>query len=367
MKKTKLLIFPLDLDDTDSFIRVAKALGIEIVGASSAMADPGKKAIDHFIQLPFVTAPGFDSALKLNLDRYSITHVYSPHQGVWRHMDLLLKTNSADYCFDLCKPDPLTATQQVFAPHEDWAASSPSGAMPERIDAAAAIRPPLTDSVYAALHRLFLDTPGQCDEGKLNALCDIARLLPTGDLVEIGCLYGRSAFALGFLASRHQIGNLICVDPWNTAELTDQGSQAAVLNTELVNIDLEKVFRIFLSTVALLDNVGYIRKTAEAAYPLYEAARQDGHLASPELGSIALSRRLSLLHVDGNHRYDHVKKDVETWSPYLAPGGWLLLDDYVWAFGDGPRRVGDELLATPFYDSAFVSGDTLFLRRTEAT
>jgi hypothetical protein len=25
----------------------------------------------------------------------------------------------------------------------------------------------------------------------------------------------------------------------------------------------------------------------------------------------------------------------------MAPGGWVVFDDYVWAFGDGPQRVGD--------------------------
>ncbi|MDP2253670.1 MAG: hypothetical protein Q8J60_05770, partial [Thiobacillus sp.] len=53
MNKTKILIFPLDIDDADTFIRVANALDIETVGASSAMAGPGEKAVDHFIRLPF--------------------------------------------------------------------------------------------------------------------------------------------------------------------------------------------------------------------------------------------------------------------------------------------------------------------------
>jgi SAM-dependent methyltransferase len=189
------------------------------------------------------------------------------------------------------------------------------------------------------------------------------RLLPTGDILEVGCLYGRSALVLGYLAHRHKIGNVICVDPWNVAVMTDQGTQAAVLNKDLDWINFEQIFRIFLSTAAILDNIGYIRQTSKAARPIYEAARQIGHLDSPELGCLPLSPQLSLLHIDGNHRYDHVRKDVDTWSPYLTPGGWLLLDDYVWAFGDGPKRVGDELLDSPCYDTAFVSGDTLFLRR----
>jgi hypothetical protein len=364
MAKQKLLVFPLDLDDTDAFVRVASALGIEIVGASSAMANPRGKEVDEFIRLPFVTDPEFDEALKRALQQYAITHVYAPHQGVWRHLNTLQKADPANYCFDLCKPDPFTATWQLFTTHEDWAVSASAGITPKGIAGNLAIRPPLTHSCYAALHRQFLNTPGQCDEDKLQALCDITRLLPSGDLLEVGCLYGRSAFALGYLASRHQLGSLICVDPWNAAELTDQGPQAAVLNVDIVNIDLEKIFRIFLSTAALLDNIGYIRKTSEAAFSVYEAARSQGVLSSPELGTVPLAGHLSLLHIDGNHRYDYVRKDVEIWSPYLVAGGWLLLDDYVWAFGDGPQRLGDELLDSPFYDTAFVSGDTLFLRRT---
>lgn len=364
MTDTRLLVFPLDLDDADPFIRVANTLGVEVVGASSAMAGPGGRAVSHFVQLPFVTDPAFDCALQDVIRQYGITTIFAPHQGVWRHLDTLLRRAAGDYCFKLCRPDPFTATSQLFSRHEDWAAAALHSVMPEWIGAGA-FRTSLSKSSYAAIHRQFLGTPGQCDENKLHALCDIARLLPSGDMLEIGCLYGRSAFALGYLAGQHGIGNLICVDPWNMADTVDQGTQADVLNVDRVNVDLERIFRIYLSTVALLRNVGYIRKTSEAACHIYEAARRSGHLESPELGNITLSPHLSLVHVDGNHRYDQVRMDVEIWSRYLAPGGWLLLDDYVWAFGDGPKRVGDELLASPLYDSTFVGGDTLFMRRND--
>lgn len=363
MVNNRLLVFPLDMDSADPFIRAASALGIEIIGASSAMADPGDRPVHHFIHLPFVTDPAFNGVLGDVIRQFGITAVFAPHQVVWRHLDTLLRTAPDSYRFELCKPDPITATWQLFSRHEAWAAAAQRSAIPEWIDGREP-RLPLSRGGYAALHRQFLSTPGDSDEGKLQALCDIARLLPEGDLLEIGCLYGRSALALGYLASRHRIGNLICVDPWNTAQLTDQGTQVASLNVERNHVDFEKIFRVFLSTAAMLDNVGYIRNTSEAARAVYDAARRSGTLESPELGSITLAPHLSLLHVDGNHRYDQVWKDVETWSACLVGGGWLLLDDYVWAFGDGPRRVGDELLANPLYDTAFVSGDTLFLRRS---
>lgn len=366
MNLPRILIFPLDIDDADTFIRTAKALGLAVVGASSAMAGPEDKTVDSFIRLPFVTDPAFDRALQNALAQHAVTTIHAPHQGVWRHLATLLKTQPARFRFTLCGPDPFSATQQRFAPHEAWAASMSSGHPLTGLAAPQAIRPPLSPARYSALHRQFLGIPGDSDVGKLRALCDIARLLPPGDLLEVGCLYGRSAFALGYLARQYALGSMICVDPWNTAELTDQGADAAIINVELANtdIDSEKIFRVFLSAAALLDNVGYIRNTSEKALGEYAAAVRSGALHSPELGSIPVSGLLSLLHVDANHRYDHVRRDVELWSPYLAEGGWLLLDDYVWAFGDGPRRVGDELLDSPLYDSAFVSGDTLFLRRT---
>ncbi|MEW8469633.1 MAG: hypothetical protein AB2637_13960, partial [Candidatus Thiodiazotropha sp.] len=59
----------------------------------------------------------------------------------------------------------------------------------------------------------------------------------------------------------------------------------------------------------------------------------------------------------------HVRQDLETWEPYVKPGGWVLLDDYHWAFGDGPKRAGDELLASGRFDHTFTLGDTLYLRK----
>lgn len=363
MAPIKLLVFPLDMDEAEPFIRIASALGIEIIGASSVMNSPGQHKLDHFIQLPFVTDPGFDSAFREALVRYGINTVFSPHEGVWQRLGVLSRTTAGKGAFKLCAPDPFTATCSLFAPHETWAEAYSREDIPLSIGDHAA-QPPLKKSCYAALHRMFFDTPGQCDEGKLAALCTVARLLPPGDLIEIGSLYGRSALALGYLARRHRIGNVICIDPWRLTDLTNQGPQAEALALEHHVINLEQIFRIFLSTAAMLDNVGYIRNTSARARPAYDAARRDGYLDSSDLGRLSISPQVSLVHIDGNHRYDHVKRDVEEWSPYLVEGGWLLLDDYLWAFGDGPKRVGDELLASPLYDTAFVSGDTLFMRRT---
>lgn len=226
----------------------------------------------------------------------------------------------------------------------------------------------LTKTQYAALHGRFVNLPGECDDRKLHAFASIFAGLPKGDVVEIGSLMGKSAFALGTLAGRYEIGCVICVDPWNLTRVDDQGQAAKTLNDQLLGrkdlLDFDRVFELFRLNVASLGNVGYLRHTSiDAVHPYKEAARA-GQLHCNELGSVPVAGSIAFLHIDGNHRFDHVEQDIRHWSPFVRPGGWIALDDYVWPFGDGPRRAGDALLSTDAFDNAFCTEDTLFLRKS---
>ena len=357
-----LLVFPLDMDASWPLVRAARAIGVRTIGASSASSAPDGVAVDAFVRLPFVTDPAFAAALRAVVREHGVTTVHTAHEGVWRRLHQLLSEPADDGRFALCGPDPFAAIRERFRLPQAWGAAMSASRMAEWIGEGP-LREPLPELAAAALHELVFNTPGQTDQDKLAALCEIARVLPDGDMVEIGSLYGRSALALGFLARSQRIGNLICVDPWHLDEIEAQGAGAALLTEGLADTDPESIYRIFLLKTCILGNVGAIRRASVPAFELYCAARRAGALHS-DLGTIALSAQLSLLHVDGNHRYEHVRQDIALWSACLAPGGWLLVDDYVWAFGDGPRRVGDELLVSGLYDNAFVAGDTLFLRRT---
>jgi hypothetical protein len=50
------------------------------------------------------------------------------------------------------------------------------------------------------------------------------------------------------------------------------------------------------------------------------------HMDSAEAAN-ALQGPLDLVHIDGDHRYDSVKRDFELWSPKVAPGGCILFHD----------------------------------------
>lgn len=375
MSNIRLLVFPLDLDVTRKFITHAKAMNITVVGASSAMNSSNTQAIDAFVKLPYITDDNFEEPFRKTLQDFSITQVYAPHIGVWLHLKNLLKTDPASYQFHLCQPCPFESDWEEFEPSYQWSNNFlaerdetllPSGNNQD-------IRPKLSNNYYAGLHRQFLLTPGQCDESKLAELAHIARVIPKGDLIEIGSFFGRSAFAIGSLAQQYSIGSLICIDPWSI-EKEDQGEKADIINTnpdtekervtDNISHDFEEhVFQGFTATMSLLNNVSFIRKTSEKAISYYQEAADKRQLHQQELGTIPITGNIAMLHIDGNHDYAHVVKDISIWEPHVIPGGWVLIDDYLWVFGDGPKKAGDELLVTGRFDLSYVAGDTLFLRK----
>lgn len=87
-------------------------------------------------------------------------------------------------------------------------------------------------------------------------------------IVEIGCLHGRSAYAL----ATGTAGNVYCIDPWN-----DDG------------------YRSFMSTVGQLPNVVPIREASPAA---------SRHVPY-----------VDMTFIDGDHSYDSVLADIEEWLP----------------------------------------------------
>lgn len=349
------------MDAATPFLSAAQALGVRIIGASSTRNPASTPVLDELIHLPYISDHSFNSAFMDCLETHDITHVYTPHPGVWTVLNDL---QCAPPCFTLCRPSPY---QRIWPDSEagyEWAETRVCDPFPGMLLAdRQSLRAALTPGEYAGLYKQFLQIAGQSDLNKLTAFACLTRVLPAGDLVEIGSFCGRSAFALAWLAERYRIGSLISIDPWSNHAIEEQGPQAEILNKDIQNIDFEKIFRIYISNLSLLNNAGYIREVSVKAIDHYHHAATVGLLKSPRLHAIPTAGRISLLHIDGNHDYMHVRQDIDTWSPRVISGGWVLLDDYVWPFGDGPKRAGDELLASHQFDQAFVMGDTLYLRK----
>lgn len=188
---------------------------------------------------------------------------------------------------------------------------------------------------------------GESSDDKLAAMMGAFHSAPKGRVVEIGSLAGRTAFVLCYMAKRYHIGCVTTIDPWSaTAGVQHDSPQTLTDLTMEWNWDkLAEIFTINLLPFA--HNHSHLRETAAAAF--------DNH---PQLNGIAI------LHVDGNHDYLGVKHDCESWCSRMLPNSWLILDDYIWAHGDGPKRAGDELLArnSTNIEKQFECGKALFVK-----
>lgn len=71
---------------------------------------------------------------------------------------------------------------------------------------------------------------------------------------------------------------------------------------------------------------------------------------------------IDLLYIDGDHVYEAVKQDYQSWSPYVKPGGLIVFHDYD-ARHPGVQALVDELLATELADHETEQVDSLLVIR----
>jgi len=356
LERTPILVFPAGMADALGFAEEAAARGERVVGASSLPFDPARPRYADWAHLPYYDAPDFADRLAALVRSLGIHRIHTPHPVVHAHLRDLLPRLLPDCALDGAAPFAahlaLYRRALTQAPALAEAGGDLAGPPP--------LRPALGLEPAAALLRQAHAVPGMCDDAKLWALAAIARHTPAGDLVEIGSWWGKSALALAWLAARHRLGALLCVDPWSP-EAARQGLDD--VDAVTATSDHEEAARLFrISLLGLGAPVAnYFRLPSVEGGARY---RTDRMVISEAFGEIRLAGSIALLHIDGNHAHEAVAADLAAWLPMLARGGWLVLDDYLWSFGDGPRRVGDALLEERGGDvlCAFTAGSALFVR-----
>lgn len=344
----KLLVFPTDCEVDGGLFDFLRCADIPTVGASSTR---GQRFLGNEVYwLPYITEPGFFGELRRLIEEEEITHIYTSHAGVWGKLENFIADVSPLRTLKLCSEFPFDVEWKKHRKYDDW------GRDIYRECKSIGVGNLLNEEQLTALYKQYHAIPGQSDDHKLAALVRLAPQVPEGDWVEIGSLYGRSSFALGVLAALYGPSALVCIDPWDADNIPDQEGKAAILDQQAKLIDYKQVFQIFKSSIALLPNVTYIKGLSEKAINRYLAPDFDGR-------NLDIKKEIAFLHIDGSHHFDEVTKDIALWEPHVRIGGWIAIDDYLWAFGDGPKRAGDNLLNTGRFDTAFVSGDTLYLRK----
>lgn len=137
---------------------------------------------------------------------------------------------------------------------------------------------------------------------------------PVPMFVELGSYLGRSAIWLAN-AAKDKGGRLYAVDDWETAPRRPG-----------VPADMHGAFLSNMMRNGLTGHVEPWRMATQEA-----AAQWDP------------TRRIGLLYIDADHRYEGVKADFEAWERHVCPGGYIVFDDVpTW---EGPTRVVSRLPA----------------------
>jgi predicted O-methyltransferase YrrM len=149
-----------------------------------------------------------------------------------------------------------------------------------------------------AIDRLFLnnldDTPATAWSGHRNFAEWLVRFVNPKVVVDLGVDYGFSTFSFAI----PRIGHIYGVDNFVGDSFVGEDKERFKYN--FVNMKREKLH--------LKDNITFIEGTFDEVAKTWD-------------------KPIDILHIDGSHHYEDVKKDFETWSKFLSDDGVILLHD----------------------------------------
>ena len=168
---------------------------------------------------------------------------------------------------------------------------------------ASAPEPPVDEPSFDEVFAGVADVQGWMTPDQARLLWDSARALRPGDrIVEIGSYQGRSTV---ILASAVPDGSTVfAVDPHAG---TDRGPEEYTGKESEAEQD-SQTFQKNLEQAGVRDRVTYLRQWSQDALDEVD-------------GSV------DLLYIDGAHRYEPAKQDIEAWGARVVPGGTLLIHD----------------------------------------
>jgi predicted O-methyltransferase YrrM len=166
------------------------------------------------------------------------------------------------------------------------------------------------------LDRVLARTEGRLSREEARLVYDAARSVQSGAIVGIGDARGRSTVALA-RGSRDGAGVPVhAIDPQEQARrVTDDRERAEVRAR-------------FLRALVDTDSADLVR-----------------HVDLPSADvALGWNRPVGLLALGGDHAYERVRRNFESWSKHLAPGAVILFEDATDP-SVGPWTVIEELLA----------------------
>jgi len=145
-----------------------------------------------------------------------------------------------------------------------------------------------------------------------NLYTDLVGRYREGVFIEIGAYKGQSVYFMAekIINSGKDI-KVFAIDVWEDYLLDGVLTQTASYDEFMTNIDAVK--------------------------SVVTAIKGDSHDVSTQFED----NSVDFIFFDGNHTYEHIRRDIELWKPKVKPGGFIGGHDYTWG---GVARAVNELL-----------------------
>jgi len=224
--------------------------------------------------------------------------------------------------------------------------------------AANLLDPPIDLSDHYTDH-LGYAIAGMLARGNLWCFDQALRHLPSdAPIVEIGSFCGLSASVLTYykrrLGLRHR---LVTCDSWGFEQA--MAGDVPVSRADYGRFVKDSYVRA-MQTFAAWD----LPYTVEAYADDFFGAWRAGETRSDVFGrSVTLGGPIGFAYVDGNHDYDHAKRDFEHVAEFLEPGGHVLFDDSYDGSGWGVTRLMPEIRARAGWELVARNPNYLFRKR----
>ncbi len=149
-----------------------------------------------------------------------------------------------------------------------------------------------------AIDNLFLnnldDTPATAWSGHRNFAEWLVKFLNPKVIVDLGVDYGFSTFSFAL----PRIGHVYGIDNFVGDDFV--GKDTERYKYDFVSMKREKLH--------LQNNITFIEGTFDEVAETWD-------------------KKIDILHIDGSHHYEDVKKDFETWSKFVSDDGVVLMHD----------------------------------------
>lgn len=343
----KILLIPSNTTESIDEFYFLKNNANYVMGASSISLDSSSYIYDAYFKIPWITDSNFLMDIKNIVDKESVDKIVCTHVGIFNRIKTMF---SADL---LCEVES-----------RDLYGIKMQGIECRALQHFESIQSEVENITYVEFKSLFcqfLKIPGNCSEEKFSALVSVGENSPQGDFIEIGSFYGKSALILGWMAKRKGC-KLLCIDPWNKNEIKQEEAHEFIVHKSNGRInDIVKDAFVSNLYLTLKGTINYFQGYSDDVFYHYESGCE---VISEDFGVTNYLGYISCLHVDGNHDYQYAKSDIVRWSKYLLSGGWLIVDDYKWCYGDGPKIAADEYFIENIknIDVCFFCGGALFIK-----